>query len=76
MWPKPTKGFKSAFGLTCQFIVFYFEHRDQNTCILDSILGRAKIKHLKVYMVFYLSEQLFICCQTRVLSPDRMWWVG
>lgn len=64
MWPKLTKGFKSAFGLTCQFVfLFYFAHGDQNTYILESILSRAKIKHLNVYMVFYLPEQLLV--------PDR-----
>lgn len=66
MWPKLTKGFKSAFGLTCQF-VFNSPHGDQNTYILDSILSGAKLKHLNVYMVFYLSEQLFIWCQTASL---------
>lgn len=67
MWPKLTKGFQSVFGLTCQFIVFNLEDGDQNTHILASILSRAKIKPLKVYMVFYLSEQMFIRCQTASL---------
>lgn len=52
----------TTFGLTCQF-VFYFEHGDQNTYILDSKLSRAKMKHLKVYIVFYLWQQLLIWCQ-------------